>query len=108
MEEKEYQNVVTSLVNVVGVTRLSFTDKDTGEEIKGISIYYTKPQKENKYNKDNIRGHKISPKDFKGFIKDISRWDELTYNNFPYQAELLQEFIEDGKPLKFIDIKVIN
>lgn len=98
---ENYTNVITSKVEVIGLKKIDFKDKE-GKEIKGIKIYYNiYPVQSN----INQIGLEIDPNNYSVFIKDLDRWNEFTMIKPPYVAKLEQEYISKDKPLKFKDIK---
>ena len=104
---EEIKQELKSYVEVVGLERMNFELKN-GDKIQGIKVYYLKQPKIHEDRKEDIKGYKIDIKDCHCFVKDLDRFNELTYNDFPYKAIIKQEFIATDKPLKFIDIEVDN
>ncbi|MDD4706416.1 MAG: hypothetical protein PHS24_04320 [Bacilli bacterium] len=103
-EKKDNGKVITSTVKVVGVKRISFTDK-TGKLVEGVKIFFIHPIKKYDYNENDVMGYEIDSNNYSCFLKDINRYNEMTYKTLPYDAIISQEFIATNKPLKFIDIK---
>ena len=103
-EQKNNGKVINSIVKVVGVKRISFTDKQ-GKLVEGVKVFYIHPIQKTEFNENDVVGYEIDANNYSCFIKDIKRYNELTYKTLPYDATIEQEFIATNKPLKFIDLK---
>ena len=103
-EQKNNNKIIKSDVNVVGVKRISFTDK-TGKVVEGVKIFYIHPIVKNDFNENDVVGCEIDGNNYSCFLKDIDRYKEFSIKTMPYKATIEQEFIATNRPLKFIDIK---
>lgn len=103
--DNEESTIIKTNVLLVGAKRWSFENKER-ELVEGSKLFYVTPVVKNDKNRLDVAGYHIDPKNCYCSIA-IERYNEFTYQDFPYVAQIEQRFIATDKPLEFIDIKLI-
>lgn len=97
--------IIKTNVLLVGAKRWSFENKER-ELVEGAKLFYVTPVVKNDKNRHDVAGYHIDSKNCYCSIP-IERYNEFTYKDFPYVAQIEQRFIATDKPLEFVDINLI-